>query len=165
MLEISWPDSPVSISSATNQTHNVRWSSIREGFWDQRSSGAQTEGMIRMNAITDISEQIVEPASEARSQCFQEPGANLWASVIHHHGKEGITSDLRETTSTRIALILSCTVLQSPTWRSSDTIVYAAQGHGVIVSGPNGSKKQELSPGDFALIPCLYWASRSQRKR
>ena len=34
-----------------------------------------------------------------------------------------------------------------------DTIVYAAKGHGAIVSGPNGSKREELAPGDFALIP------------
>jgi len=35
----------------------------------------------------------------------------------------------------------------------SDTIVYAAKGHGAIVSGPDGSKRQELAPGDFAFIP------------
>jgi uncharacterized RmlC-like cupin family protein len=35
----------------------------------------------------------------------------------------------------------------------SDTIVYAASGYGAIVSGLNGSKRQELAPGDFALIP------------
>jgi mannose-6-phosphate isomerase-like protein (cupin superfamily) len=37
--------------------------------------------------------------------------------------------------------------------RETDTIVYAASGHGAIVSGPNGSNRQELAPGDFALIP------------
>jgi uncharacterized RmlC-like cupin family protein len=35
----------------------------------------------------------------------------------------------------------------------ADTIVYAAKGHGAIVSGSNGNKRQELAPGDFALIP------------
>ena len=35
----------------------------------------------------------------------------------------------------------------------ADTIVYAAKGHGALVSGTNGSKRQELVPGDFALIP------------
>jgi uncharacterized RmlC-like cupin family protein len=34
----------------------------------------------------------------------------------------------------------------------SDTIVYATKGHGAIVSS-NGEKRQELAPGDFALIP------------
>ncbi|OCL11069.1 hypothetical protein AOQ84DRAFT_202669 [Glonium stellatum] len=76
-------------------------------------SGAQTEGMIRMNAITDMSDQICGTVMIAKPHT---------ASAIHHHGEE-------------------------------DTIVYAAQGHGAIVSGPNGSKRQELSPGDFALIP------------
>ncbi|KAI9762905.1 MAG: hypothetical protein M1835_007963 [Candelina submexicana] len=36
---------------------------------------------------------------------------------------------------------------------ASDTIVYAASGYGSVVSGPNGSKRQNLAPGDFALIP------------
>lgn len=34
-----------------------------------------------------------------------------------------------------------------------DTIVYAAKGHGAIVYGVNGSKRHDLVPGDFALIP------------
>jgi gentisate 1,2-dioxygenase len=34
----------------------------------------------------------------------------------------------------------------------TDTIVYATKGHGAIVSS-NGKKRQELAPGDFALIP------------
>jgi len=34
----------------------------------------------------------------------------------------------------------------------SDTIVYAASGHGTIVS-EGGKKRQDLEPGDFALIP------------
>jgi uncharacterized RmlC-like cupin family protein len=33
-----------------------------------------------------------------------------------------------------------------------DTIVYAVSGRGAIVS-ENGKKRQELAPGDFALIP------------
>ncbi|KAF2501849.1 hypothetical protein BU16DRAFT_450022 [Lophium mytilinum] len=76
-------------------------------------TGAQTEGMIRMNAITDMSDQICGTVMIAKPHT---------ASAIHHHGEE-------------------------------DTIVYAAKGHGTIVSGPNGSKRQDLGPGDFALIP------------
>ena len=34
----------------------------------------------------------------------------------------------------------------------TDTIVYAASGRGTIVSEA-GQKRQELAPGDFALIP------------
>ena len=33
-----------------------------------------------------------------------------------------------------------------------DTIVYAVRGHGSVVS-EGGKKRQDLSPGDFALIP------------
>ena len=33
-----------------------------------------------------------------------------------------------------------------------DTIVYAASGHGAVISD-HGKTRQELSPGDFALIP------------
>ncbi|MCJ1304294.1 hypothetical protein MMC08_007106 [Hypocenomyce scalaris] len=33
-----------------------------------------------------------------------------------------------------------------------DTIVYAVRGHGTVVS-EGGKKRQDLSPGDFALIP------------
>ncbi|KAF2815112.1 uncharacterized protein BDZ99DRAFT_190685 [Mytilinidion resinicola] len=76
-------------------------------------TGAQTEGMIRMNAITDMSDQICGTVMIAKPHT---------ASAIHHHGEE-------------------------------DTIVYAAKGHGTIVSGLNGSKRQDLGPGDFALIP------------
>lgn len=63
------------------------------------------------------------------------------ASAVHHHGEEG----------TSISPALS----QFLTHYLSDTIVYAASGHGAIVWGPNGSKRQELSPGDFALIPAF----------
>lgn len=35
---------------------------------------------------------------------------------------------------------------------STDTIVYAVSGRGAIVSD-GGNKRQELAPGDFALIP------------
>ena len=35
---------------------------------------------------------------------------------------------------------------------SQDTIVYAVRGYGSVVS-EGGKKRQDLSPGDFALIP------------
>lgn len=37
----------------------------------------------------------------------------------------------------------------------TDTVVYAASGHGAILSGPDGSTRHELKPGDFALIPAF----------
>ncbi|KAH4072545.1 hypothetical protein HBH50_060930 [Parastagonospora nodorum] len=75
--------------------------------------GPQTDGMIRMPAIVDKSDQICGTVMVAKPHS---------SSAVHHHGEE-------------------------------DTIVYAASGHGAIVSGPNGLKRQELAPGDFALIP------------
>ena len=33
-----------------------------------------------------------------------------------------------------------------------DTLVYAVRGHSIVVS-EGGNKRQDLSPGDFALIP------------
>jgi len=37
---------------------------------------------------------------------------------------------------------------------AQDTIVYAAKGYGTVVS-EGGKKKEQLSPGDFALIPAF----------
>lgn len=44
-------------------------------------------------------------------------------------------------------------MLKQPLMSRPDTIVYAAKGNGAIVYGVNGSKRHELVPGDFALIP------------
>ncbi|KAH7406002.1 RmlC-like cupin domain-containing protein [Phaeosphaeria sp. MPI-PUGE-AT-0046c] len=79
----------------------------------QAPDGPQTDGMIRMPAIVDQSDQICGTVMIAKPHT---------SSAVHHHGEE-------------------------------DTIVYAASGHGAIVSGPDGSNRQELAPGDFALIP------------
>lgn len=40
-----------------------------------------------------------------------------------------------------------------------DTIVFAFSGHGTVVS-EGGNKRQELAPGDFALIPA--WAEHQE---
>ncbi len=37
---------------------------------------------------------------------------------------------------------------------ATDTIVYAAKGYGTVVS-EGGKRRQDLSPGDFALIPAF----------
>lgn len=37
---------------------------------------------------------------------------------------------------------------------SLDTIVYAASGHGTVVSD-GGNVRQDLAPGEFALIPAF----------
>ncbi|KAJ4992664.1 cupin domain-containing protein [Stagonosporopsis vannaccii] len=75
-------------------------------------SGPQSDGMERIPAIVDMSDQICGTVMLAKPHS---------ASAIHHHGEE-------------------------------DTIVYAVSGRGAIVS-ENGKKRQELAPGDFALIP------------
>ncbi|KAF2000275.1 hypothetical protein P154DRAFT_522746 [Amniculicola lignicola CBS 123094] len=85
---------------------------VKRGSEINAPSGGQTEGMIRMNAIVDMSDQLCGTVMIAKPHT---------ASDVHHHGEE-------------------------------DTIVYAAKGHGTIVSD-NGTKRQHLEPGDFALIP------------
>lgn len=40
-----------------------------------------------------------------------------------------------------------------------DTVVYALCGHGTVVS-KGGKKRQDLAPGDFALIPA--WAEHQE---
>lgn len=73
-------------------------------------------------------------------------------SAVHHHGKEGKWICVQSSSTTRLLPFspqnqhCSCPI---------DTIVYAVKGHGTIVSGPDGSKRQDLSPGDFALIPAF----------
>ncbi|KAJ9643976.1 hypothetical protein H2199_003842 [Coniosporium tulheliwenetii] len=71
------------------EVHVTKWESI-----GSEASGAQTEGMIRQNAIVGLSDQLC----------------------------------------------------------GTDTLIYAARGYGTIVSA-GGSKRQDLAPGDFALIP------------
>ncbi|KAF4308804.1 Cupin RmlC-type [Botryosphaeria dothidea] len=85
---------------------------VRSGSLKQ--SGSQTEGMIRMNAISDMSDQVCGTLMVAKPKT---------SSAVHHHGAE-------------------------------DTLVYAVSGHGSIVSD-NGRTRQDLAPGDFALIPAF----------
>lgn len=59
------------------------------------------------------------------------------SSDVHHHGEESMPYPL----TIRIA-------------NSTDTIVYAVKGHGTIVSD-GGKTRQDLSPGDWALIPAF----------
>ena len=74
------------------------------------------------------------------------------SSAVHHHGEEGTSCVTHPPTPLHIST--------SHLWHGNinlmlwlDTIVYAAKGHGAIVSGPDGNKRQELAPGEFALIP------------
>ncbi|KAK3066344.1 hypothetical protein LTR53_017349, partial [Teratosphaeriaceae sp. CCFEE 6253] len=81
---------------------------------DLQASGGQTEGMIRQNALTDLTDGI------CASRMIAKPHS---ASAVHHHGAQ-------------------------------DTVVFAFSGHGAVVS-EGGRKRQELGPGDFALIPAF----------
>ncbi|KAK5135122.1 hypothetical protein LTR08_005647 [Meristemomyces frigidus] len=77
-----------------------------------QTSGGQSQGMIRQNALVGLSDGI------CASRMIAKPHT---ASQIHHHGDQ-------------------------------DTVVFAFSGHGTIVSD-GGKKKQQLAPGDYALIP------------
>jgi uncharacterized RmlC-like cupin family protein len=97
---------------------------------DLKLSGGQTEGMTRLAALTDVSDQICGTCMELHHQLLLRQGTDNPAvmiakphtfSAVHHHGEE-------------------------------DTIVYAAKGFGTIVS-EDGKKRQDLAPGDWALIP------------
>ncbi|EME49202.1 hypothetical protein DOTSEDRAFT_142957 [Dothistroma septosporum NZE10] len=81
---------------------------------DLQTSGGQTEGMIRQNAIVDVCDDI------CASRMIAKPHT---ASAVHHHGEE-------------------------------NTIVFAFSGHGTIVY-EGGKKRQNLAPGDYALIPAF----------
>lgn len=91
--------------STPNQIHVTQASNLK-------TSGGQTEGMIRQNAITSLSDKLCASVMIAKPHT---------ASAVHHHGDQ-------------------------------DTVIYAASGHGTIVS-EGGKKRQDLAPGDFALIP------------
>jgi len=79
---------------------------------DLKTSGGQTEGMIRQNALANLTDGI------CASRMIAKPHT---ASAIHHH-------------------------------EDQDTVVFAFSGHGAVVS-EGGKKRQQLAPGDYALIP------------
>ncbi len=84
-----------------------------------KESGGQTEGMIRQNALVNLTDGI------CASRMIAKPHSG---SAVHHHGEQ-------------------------------DTVVFAFSGHGTIVS-EGGKKKQQLAPGDYALIPA--WAEHQE---
>jgi uncharacterized RmlC-like cupin family protein len=45
-----------------------------------------------------------------------------------------------------------------------DTVVFSFSGYGTIVS-EGGNKRQNLSPGDYALIPYVHYSRRMQEPR
>jgi len=87
------------------------------------TSGGQTEGMIRQNALQDVSDQLcgsrkIHPHIPLIAVMIAKPHSS---SGVHHHGDQ-------------------------------DTIVYGVRGVGAIVSD-GGKSKQVVGPGDWGLIP------------
>ncbi|CAI9632290.1 unnamed protein product [Alternaria burnsii] len=83
---------------------------VKKGSEIQAPDGPQTDGMIRMPAIVNMSDQLCGTVMIAKPHT---------ASAVHHHGEE-------------------------------DTIVYAAKGHGAIVSGSN--EHQEINESDEDVV-------------
>ncbi|CAN9262028.1 unnamed protein product [Alternaria sp. RS040] len=98
---------------------------VKKGSEIQAPDGPQTDGMIRMPAIP------LQSIIMAKKVCLKS------CARIIRSTRTSVRAILQKQQSDNLA----------------DTIVYAAKGHGAIVSGSNGNKRQELAPGDFALIP------------
>lgn len=107
---------------------------------DISQSGGQSEGMIRQNAITDKCDALCASVMIAKPHS---------SSAVHHHGDQGSKPYPLSSFSTICASFANHRVPFN-----ADTIVYAAKGHGVIISD-GGKTRQQLSPGDFALIPAF----------
>ena len=169
MLEISWPIIPF-----RSLLPQIRTPQCPAKFNSRRLLRSMLPVVLRSKAWSGWMPLLkCRNKYKARSQCFQ--GAWSWslglvmiakphtASAIHHHGEEGITSDLREITSTRIAPILSCTVLQSPTWRSSDIHRICRSRSRNYRQRSEWFKETRIEFWRLRSYTCLYWASRSQR--
>ncbi|KAI1487828.1 RmlC-like cupin [Biscogniauxia mediterranea] len=77
-----------------------------------QTSGGQTEGMVRRNAIVDQCDSICVTNMVAQPHT---------TSAVHHHGPQ-------------------------------DTVIYAVKGRGSVLS-EGGTKRVDLEPGDYALVP------------
>lgn len=98
-----------------------------------QTSGGQTEGMVRKGAIVDMSDKI----------CASGTACNLCMALEYQLSQHCVVMLAKPHTSSAIHH-----------HGEQDTIVYAASGYGAVVS-EGGQKRQELSPGDFALIPAF----------
>lgn len=105
---------------------------------DVQTSTGQTDSMIRQGAIVD--------------QCDM-----LCASGKLHLAFPSRTTFALTELQVMIAKPHSSSAVHHH--GSQDTIVYALRGHGTLVS-EGGMKRQNLAPGDFALIPA--WAEHQE---
>jgi hypothetical protein len=78
------------------------------------------------------------------------------ASVVHHHGGEGTQLPINNTDPLNDLDDYKRQQFDN----AVDTIIYAVGGRGAVFS-KNGKKRQELAPGDFALIPAYVRRSCS----
>lgn len=127
-------------------------------------SGPQSDGMERIPAIVDMSEQICGTGTHLKLQRSQiDSSINFGSNACETLQRECYSPPRRRRYS--IARYIPCTLLMATCGQvpspmpiekcahpNLDTIVYAVSGHGAIVS-ENGKRRQELAPGDFALIP------------
>lgn len=144
-----------------------------------QTSGGQTEGMARQNAITGLSDQLCgsgESCSPQLSPSSQPstPQHILAGSIRHALGLYSTLPAFRlpsfpsysissrgcsntpttRTDTTAVMLAQPHTSSGIHHHASQDTIVYAIRGTGAIVSMVDGKKvKKELKAGDWALIP------------
>jgi mannose-6-phosphate isomerase-like protein (cupin superfamily) len=107
---------------------------------DLTQSGGQTDGMIRM--VLEIPSVRTSPG----------PPLPFFLLLLHANHFQGAITSLSPSicASLMTALPHSASVIHHH--GPQDTVVYAASGYGSIVS-EGGKKRQDLAPGDFALIP------------
>jgi hypothetical protein len=105
-----------------------------------KMSGGQTDGMIR---------KVWPPSTKTLSQYTPSGYRHLPTSLSSLTGRNNIHLlihlYLLHDGAPKICL-------NRPPPRAQDTIIYAASGHGTIVL-EGEKKRQDLAPGDFALIP------------
>lgn len=99
------------------------------------TSGGQSEGMIRQNALTNLTDGI------CASRMIAKPHSG---SAIHHHGELDTSASIMLQFP---GLPLFMTLIRS-------IVVFAFSGRGTIVSD-GGKTRQDLAPGDYALIPAF----------
>lgn len=75
------------------------------------------------------------------------------SSAVHHHGSVFLPTTLS------INFPPSSLPPTDSLHREQDTVIYAKSGHGTVISN-DGKTRQDLSPGDFALIPA--WAEHQE---
>jgi len=126
---------------------------------DIKESGGQTQGMIRQNAIVDVSDKVCASGKTTSSPCFSCAIDHNLLSDSHDRqaalqlcrppprGSRCVHNILH-----KYVVNLVLVYIADAEATVKDTIVYAAKGQGTVVS-EGGEKRQDLTPGDFALIP------------